>query len=1015
MVLFVFVCIGAYLNLVGLPGFVKRPLLASLRNHGVELEFSRLRLRGYRGIVAEKVRLAGIENPAMPKFTAESADVKLNCAALALLSFDVKGVTLNKGTLRWVLNHTNEPPNELVISNLMATVRFLPGDRLSLDQLQADCLGARFSAVGEVTNASLIAAQLRHKDRQPPEEFMNQLRRIHGYLERITFERPPEFRLSCNGDAQDFTSFNGLLTVDAPDATSAWGEINGATLTVRLTGRAKKHLISTHATLKAAQVKTVWASCGDLYLDSDASQTSTNEIQCMAVITASSITGNWVNANRMTIRSEWSQQPNDIKPHAASLRITGDGLSTRWASADALEVQISGEPTSDWMAMDDPALDFWNHLLPYTLKVSCTGTNLTARELHADNLGFAAWWDAPRLTITNLHGDLAEGRAELNANLDVLTRRLAFDSHARLDFHQLSSVLTEKSREWLKNFAWEKAPIVDMAGTMTLPVWTNRAPDWRGKVQPTIVLNGSVFATYATYRGIATLSANTHLNYSNRVWHLPDLVVVRPEGRIQAELQSNEISHEFAASLRGQFDPRVLPIKAKGEGHHGLEHLESKTAPWLEAQIRGNWYAIDQLWARADVAWTNFSYRSKAIGTLNTSLEYSNRILLVLHPRVERDEGFATADGLKFDFDVQKAYLTNGYTTVEPMAIAWIIGPKTAAAVTPYQFLKPPEARVHGVIPLKGEKDADLHFEVLKGGPFHWAQFKVPSITGQVLWANESVTLTNIVTSFYGGEAEGNAWFDVSQHGNSPFQFALTVTNADLHALMSDLHSPTNQLEGALTGSLTITNANTADWKSWNGYGNAQLRDGLIWDTPIFGMMSPILNTVMPGIGNSRASEAGGTFSISNSVIHTSDLDIRASGMRLIYNGTVDFQTRVNARVEAELLRDTWFVGRLVSAALWPVSKLFEYEVTGTLANPKPEPLYLVPRLVLMPLHPVQSFKDMLQPTEPEGNYDALPDYLMVPDLPAETPTPRPEEQVTEPQAKDAAPAVEEEKVSPPE
>ncbi|MGD0745616.1 MAG: hypothetical protein ABSA45_10715, partial [Verrucomicrobiota bacterium] len=73
----------------------------------------------------------------------------------------------------------------------------------------------------------------------------------------------------------------------------------------------------------------------------------------------------------------------------------------------------------------------------------------------------------------------------------------------------------------------------------------------------------------------------------------------------------------------------------------------------------------------------------------------------------------------------------------------------------------------------------------------------------------------------------------------------------------------------------------------------------------------------------------------------------------------VDLKENVNARVTAQLLRDTWVVGPLVSTALWPVSKLFEYHVTGTLRNPKPEPVY-VPKLLLMPLHPLRSLGELL-------------------------------------------------------
>jgi len=58
-----------YVNQVGLPGFVKRPLLQRLREHGIELQFSRLRLRWYQGIVAENVRFGRAGDPLTPELT----------------------------------------------------------------------------------------------------------------------------------------------------------------------------------------------------------------------------------------------------------------------------------------------------------------------------------------------------------------------------------------------------------------------------------------------------------------------------------------------------------------------------------------------------------------------------------------------------------------------------------------------------------------------------------------------------------------------------------------------------------------------------------------------------------------------------------------------------------------------------------------------------------------------------------------------------------------------------------
>ena len=64
--------------------------------------------------------------------------------------------------------------------------------------------------------------------------------------------------------------------------------------------------------------------------------------------------------------------------------------------------------------------------------------------------------------------------------------------------------------------------------------------------------------------------------------------------------------------------------------------------------------------------------------------------------------------------------------------------------------------------------------------------------------------------------------------------------------------------------------------------------------------------------------------------------------------------------VTAQLLRDTWVVGPLVSTVLWPVSKLFEYHITGSLKDPKSEPIYVLPKLLLLPLHPIRTLEDII-------------------------------------------------------
>jgi len=310
--------------------------------------------------------------------------------------------------------------------------------------------------------------------------------------------------------------------------------------------------------------------------------------------------------------------------------------------------------------------------------------------------------------------------------------------------------------------------------------------------------------------------------------------------------------------------------------------------------------------------------------------------------------------------------------------VARAIGPKTAKAMEPYRFLAIPRARVNGVVPLRhdatGElmdEEADLRFEIVGTVPFRWRKFETPAITGLVWWHSGHLILTNAVADTYGGTGRGWGNFDLHTPGaGTDFQFFMTGTNVDLHRMGMALWSPTNELEGALSGTVAVTRANSDDWRTWNGSGDLRLRDGLLWNVPIFGLLSPVLNTFSPGLGNNRAKEAAGQFAMTNGVIHTRSLEIQTALMRLEYVGTVDLQQNVNARVTAHLMRNVPVIGSVFSLVFLPVSKAFECEATGTLGEPKATPVYLpFPKLLLAPLHPIRSVEEIF--TAPATNAPA--------------------------------------------
>ena len=325
--------------------------------------------------------------------------------------------------------------------------------------------------------------------------------------------------------------------------------------------------------------------------------------------------------------------------------------------------------------------------------------------------------------------------------------------------------------------------------------------------------------------------------------------------------------------------------------------------------------------------------------------------------------------GLTADFNSQTLELTNGYGTIEPMVVAHVIGPNVTRVLEPYVFTRPPTARAYGRIPMHGDELADLHFDIF-GGPFQWWKFNLPRVAGHVHWQGKHVQLSNVSADLYGGDANGFAAFDFRPEAGPDLQFSVSITNVNLQELIVAVSAQTNQLEGQLSGMLAITRGNGSDTGSLFGYGNLEVRDGLIWNIPLFGVFSPVLDSIVPGLGSSRAGAAAASFIITNGIVRSDDLEIDAVTVRLLYRGTVTLGGELNARVEAELLRDLWVVGSFFATALSPATKMFEYKVTGTLALPKAEPLYFIPKIfhpIRSIFHPVRSLREIWSGTLGSG------------------------------------------------
>lgn len=674
-------------------------------------------------------------------------------------------------------------------------------------------------------------------------------------------------------------------------------------------------------------------------------------------------------AGQPAINARLSGDARDV--HSFVVRINGaaPGVQTPWFSTRDLEFAVRVLAPTNAPTAADPAWDFWTNLEPFRINWQVRCVDLKSTGLNLEAADCAGEWSAPELAVTNLSAKLGHGALDTAAKLDVGRRQVDFSVKSTFDLHVVGALLSGVARSRLEATSWTAPPRLQVSGSFSVPAWTNAAAAWGESIAATLRLQGDATFTNTDFGGVVPLdSASARFAYADGVWKLPSVKVAEGRTALEAAAEENDGSRDFRCRVGGRLDANLARTYLKGSNAVSSFNLLTFREPAdVGLDVTGNLRDLSTLSATGHVALTDFAIRGQGIDRVEATLSYTNLVADFYRPELERSEGAEKFMAAKATLDLagQKLLLHEGRGHVRPRAVAKAIGPQTAAAMEPYQFLTIPEATVEGCIPLKFQDgdlvtdDADLRFNVSGTIPFRWRKFETPAIGGTIHWLGHNLILTNVVAECYGGTARGWGVFDVETPGEgTDFSFFMDGTNVDFNAMGKALWSPTNQLRGALSGQLAVTSANSSDWRTWNGYGQAQLQNGLLWDAPVFGLMSPVLNTIVPGldIGNSRATEGAGQFTLTNGVIYTDSLEIRSLTMRMDYVGTVDLQENITARVKAQLLRNTPMVGSLFSLVLSPVSKALECEVTGTLDAPKIKPLYIpFSQVLTAPLHPIRT------------------------------------------------------------
>ncbi len=600
-------------------------------------------------------------------------------------------------------------------------------------------------------------------------------------------------------------------------------------------------------------------------------------------------------------------------------------------------------------------------------------TNLASPKLQLASLDAELDWQAPRLDIGRLQARLYSGDVRAQGNLDAITRAARLDAETTFDLHGIDGLLGPRSRENFARYQWKRPPSFKGSASVVLPPWDDPKPDWNGTVKSSLRLDGRFqVRDGGAFKGVPFDQADSSLHYDGANWRLPDLETVRPEGRQSIAVDYNEETRAYRVDARGRILPPVLRTLIGEKTAEILDLFEFPVPVDAEVSVWGPWSEGTRQSIAAHLLATNFLFRSQHFDHLDARVLYTNQFLAASPVLLRRDAGELVCDGVGYAFPEDRLWITNAVNTIDPIIIAAAISPGFPEKLVHYRFDQPPRILASGTLRPRTTGTAEMDFD-LEGGPFHFWRFSSDHLRTRLLWRGNTLTLTNIQASFYQGTLDGHAFFDLSEPTDSPYRFSARVQDARLEDLLQEAtRGKTNVARGNFDLDLAIRSARTSDLWTWNGDGRAELRNGLLWDVPIFGFLSPVLNAVAPGLGNNRAKHAAATFTITNGVFHTRDLDIACPPAKLLYRGSIDLEQRVQAKVEGQVLTDFPAFGPLFGLLLRPLTKLMEFRVTGTLSDVEAEPVY-VPKFILLPLQPFKVIRQIFKPPEPQVRTTPLP------------------------------------------
>lgn len=453
---------------------------------------------------------------------------------------------------------------------------------------------------------------------------------------------------------------------------------------------------------------------------------------------------------------------------------------------------------------------------------------------------------------------------------------------------------------------------------------------------PSVRVTGMAYLPRVDYKGVTFERIGCSFAWRDGLLYARDLRVSAGRGQLEGRLWIGP--GDFRIEARNTIPPtKVLGI-FDANTRAFIEKMEFKDLPEVSVSLAGTKLDFSGLRGGGHLKLGRTAMRGAWVDSAEANFEIGDRCVTYRDFLIKRDEGRGTGT-FAYDIGRQEARLNGIRSTLVPHDVLMWIDPKIAEAVVPYRFRSPPTAVVEGLVHLKDatknnlsvgiESEAGLEYDLLG------KTLKLGRTSAQVNVVGTKVRANVKRSALMGGDLGLNATVSIDPK-DPTLSVDAKVTRVNF-AQLTKLYFNYDDSKGVMSGNYRF-DAIQGKENLMKGAGSIRVEDGNVFAIPVLGPFSEILGSLLPGIGYQTARLATADFTVANEIINSRNLVIEGAGFSMFGAGDIHFMTSrldMSMRVNAKGIPGIVF---------YPVSKLFEYVSTGTVADPGWRPK-LIPRI----------------------------------------------------------------------